>query len=716
MMNDNDVSTHNPVAWKISWQTILILLWITGTVGFLAYMSVLWLQLHSNIKKHGKKPPKHVLALVEACKTDLGIKAGIEVSIQGWLNSPALCASLKPKLLIPASMLDKMDRQQLEFGIRHELTHYRRRDHLTHLLLALLRCVYWFNPVVWLAFRQIKTDMETACDVSVTARLENKDRTRYIHTMIDLSGDMGAQYILGMGLNNERKSMEKRVKGIFMKKRTKPSVRMVAVLLACVMTMVCFTTACQPTPENEIVGNKGEEYIQSMISGNDDSSSNSKLSYSAPESLDYSLDNQIEGVRTLVKVNADIMLPENSLPIVSVSPSDISYETVKNLLDLIQNGRLLYDMDTCAKVTFKSDVQRKIDRYQYELSMVKGDDESASFYREKLAELYVELEKAPTTVEEANEMLASGKIVSNVIRNTGSSGNPEEGESINNTRIEPFELTKDNYNAKFYNIIFGMGTDSPATLTLNTQYNSELPQIIEYQNTSLSSVVNIVNNLDIMTDFTLSADEAIKMAEPIANALSQNLSLFKVNAVVTSTKEGFAMPYGYNLIYTQNYNGVPANYASPHSKYLNASEEESQYNKEYPQEYLSIVIGVDGIYSITYSAPQTITKIESSKAQIKPFDEIKEIFNQHIVLAKNDYDTYISIDKVQLGLMRIAKPNSKDYLVIPVWDFYGNSIGATGNESHTDDEYWGMMANNPDRSFLTINAVDGSIINRNLGY
>jgi hypothetical protein len=66
--------------------------------------------------------------------------------------------------------------------------------------------------------------------------------------------------------------------------------------------------------------------------------------------------------------------------------------------------------------------------------------------------------------------------------------------------------------------------------------------------------------------------------------------------------------------------------------------------------------------------------------------------------------------------MRIAKPNSKDYLVIPVWDFYGNSIGATGNESHTDDEYWGMMANNPDRSFLTINAVDGSIINRNLGY
>lgn len=253
------------MTWKMNWQTLLVLLWATGALGFLIYMTVLWLQLHRNIKRHGIRPPGYVLKLVDACKKDLGIKADIEVSIQGWLNTPALCASLKPKLLLPESMLDKMDRQQLEFGIRHELTHYRRKDHLTHLLLALLRCVYWFNPVVWLAARQIKTDMETACDARVTSRLENKDQTLYIRTMIDLSGDIEGQYILGMGLGNERRSMEKRVRGIFMKKRTGHGARMVAMLLAGILLVACFTTACQPTPDKPIIVNKNGGEMEEKI-------------------------------------------------------------------------------------------------------------------------------------------------------------------------------------------------------------------------------------------------------------------------------------------------------------------------------------------------------------------------------------------------------------------------------------------------------------------
>ncbi|HWS29794.1 MAG TPA: DUF6034 family protein [Clostridia bacterium] len=473
---------------------------------------------------------------------------------------------------------------------------------------------------------------------------------------------------------------------------------------------------CQPTPEDEIVGNKGEDYIQSMIDDNADSSPYNKLNYSAPESLEYSLDNQIGDVRTLVRVNADVILAENALPIISVSPCDISYGMVKDFLAIIQNGRLLYDMDTCAIVSFKSDVQRQIDKYEFELSMVAADDdESADFYREQLAKLYAELAQAPATVEEANEMLASGQIASNVQGSSDSFSLPGEGETISNSKIEPFELTDGNYSSKYYKIVLGMGTDHPATLFLNTRYNAELPQTIEYARTDVSPV-DVVNDLAIMADFTLSVDDALKISEPIAEALDQDLTLFTVCAVVALADDGSTIPYGYSMVFTRKYNGVLANYVDPSNGYLNSSEEESWYNKNYPQESLKVVVDTSGICSVVYSAPQTVTKVESANAQVKSFDEIQEIFNQHIVLTKNDYDTYILIDKVQLGLMRIAKPNSNEFLIIPVWDFYGNSIGATGSESHTDDEYWGMMANYPDRSFLTINAIDGSIIDRSTGY
>ena len=347
-MDDNDVDVSKPVSWKMSWQMVLVLFWITGVLGFLIYMTVLWLQLHRNIKRHGIRPPGYVVVLVEACKKDLGIKADIEVLIQGGLNTPALCASLKPKLLIPASMLDKMDRQQIEFGIRHELTHYRRKDHLTHLLLVFLRCVYWFNPVVWLAFRQIKTDMETACDANVTSRLENKYRTRYIRTMIDLSGDIGGQYILGMGLGNERRSMEKRVRGMFMKKKTKSSVRMVTVLLACVMAMVCFTTACQPTPKEDVV--VGKDGLSDLIQSTPGTSSGVSPSGTSAQANDalytklgapkhWNLETTALADKLNITADVDIELPGVSqLPAATASLREFTQEDLDKIVEVLGAG------------------------------------------------------------------------------------------------------------------------------------------------------------------------------------------------------------------------------------------------------------------------------------------------------------------------------------------------------------------------------------------
>lgn len=703
----------------IPWWNMLAMVWMAGIAATLVFSIRKAVLFKRKLKFCNTVADKEVFEFIQVSKKEIGLKKSIAVLECDFIHAPAVFGYFRPCILIPSRFINEMDRDSLNAILLHEIYHIHCHDILKNYIWLAAKALHWFNPFVWLAYKRFEDDVELRRDQKAAHMLEADGSFVYSKSLLEaarFSRQMTYMPSSAAALFENKCKLKQRIFRLIKPQRKTKSAAFISAMLAVLMVFACFTTACQPTPETPAVIGKGDDYIQSMINGNDDSSSYSKLSYSAPESLDYSLDNQIEGVRTLVKVNADIILPENSLPIVSVRPSDISYETVKNLLDLIQNGRLLYDMDTCAMITFKSDVQRKIDRYEHELSMVEGNGESASFYREKLAELYVELEKAPTTVEEANEMLALGKIVSNVMRNTGSPSNPEEGELINNTKIEPFELTKDNYNAKFYNIVFGMGTDDPARLTLNTQYNSEMPQIIEYEKTNVSSVIDIVNDMEVMKGFTLSIDKAIKMAEPVINSLNQDLTLFNISAAVKITDAGY-IPYGYNLIFTRNYNGVSANYASPHSEYLNASEEdESQYSKEYPQESLTIVVSTNGIDSIEYNSPQTITNIESSNVGIKSFEEIQEIFNQYIVLTKNDYDTYIFIDKVQLGLMRIDKPNSSDYLVIPVWDFYGYSIGATGSESYSDEEYWNMLPNYHERSFLTISAIDGSIIDRERGY
>lgn len=101
-----------------------------------------------------------------------------------------------------------------------------------------------------------------------------------------------------------------------------------------------------------------------------------------------------------------------------------------------------------------------------------------------------------------------------------------------------------------------------------------------------------------------------------------------------------------------------------------------------------------------------------------PFEKIREIFDKHIVLNGflEEEAIIINIDNIQLGMMRIDIPNSDEYLAIPVWDFYGGYIVKNPQDTdgmnteelvYTDYNYV---------SFITINALNGGIIDRNTGY
>lgn len=95
--------------------------------------------------------------------------------------------SLRPGLSLPASLRLKRGSQGMSGGLMHptvvlplevtgsdaapillhEIQHIRAHDLWLMTLYRLLRCVYWFNPVVWLCFRQAFFDSEGACDQRV---------------------------------------------------------------------------------------------------------------------------------------------------------------------------------------------------------------------------------------------------------------------------------------------------------------------------------------------------------------------------------------------------------------------------------------------------------------------------------------------------------------------------------------------------------------------
>jgi TonB family protein len=71
-----------------------------------------------------------------------------------------------PSILLPAGAEAWSD-ERARIVLRHELEHIRRGDWIVQLLGETLRAVYWFNPLMWLACRQLRRESEHACDDAV---------------------------------------------------------------------------------------------------------------------------------------------------------------------------------------------------------------------------------------------------------------------------------------------------------------------------------------------------------------------------------------------------------------------------------------------------------------------------------------------------------------------------------------------------------------------
>ena len=124
----------------------------------------------------------------------------------------------------------------------------------------------------------------------------------------------------------------------------------------------------------------------------------------------------------------------------------------------------------------------------------------------------------------------------------------------------------------------------------------------------------------------------------------------------------------------------------------------------------------EGIRSMSWVSPLTVTRMVNGNSQLLPFSEIREVFEKMILITsakkaeKYGYETSdIEIDRVTLSLQRIAKQNSiEEGFLIPVWNFYGRLTGTWGGGANMKLEY--------DHSVISINAIDGSVIDTEKGY
>ena len=254
---DTDVapSQHVNPTKSTDWYSIVFVVWLLGAIGFLGWLIFVKLRYYESLQHLMAGGPREVYELYDRCCKELCVKP-LPLWIVNKSMSPGIAFFGEPVLLVPLSLCN--DESRLRFALLHELTHKKRGDHYMTLLLNILRAVYWFDPVVHFAFSELRSDMESACDSDVLAYIGHEQKRGYLTVILDMFS-YDTEPILGMSQIRSKRMAKRRMKGAFMKSRTSPAFRAITLCIALIMSLCCFTTACQSAPEKDTPGMAAEQ-------------------------------------------------------------------------------------------------------------------------------------------------------------------------------------------------------------------------------------------------------------------------------------------------------------------------------------------------------------------------------------------------------------------------------------------------------------------------
>ena len=462
-------------------------------------------------------------------------------------------------------------------------------------------------------------------------------------------------------------------------------------LISLLIVLICLT-ACQQSPEEDIVVNKNDGVFESIAGqANTDTAGGTQEEISVSHFESFKND---EGDITIT-MDLEARVPQAPMPIVRVKPHEITSEEVQHWAEVLFEGSTAYEQ---TDVMTKSEVEEYILNLRQKLSdkdaLVReyGSEADAQsmieYYENQLSAYEQAWETAPETYEQKKcdwTFHTTDYYMS-------------DAQNI-------WDSTYDDYSSYIKSLEIRAETralsEGRAVLYATNRNESD------YSMNRMDFYYTDAENLPA-TQKTGTVEDAISMADQLLKELNlENWKLWSHFDSSTETENRF------QLKYTLSYGDWDV-IRSPEIDL----KSEDLYASNYGYSELDVGIQNGKIASVSMASPLDVVNVENENVSTIDFERACELLKNHLQSSctrsscidsmdpnYDSYDLALEIKQVHRGLFRIREKDSGEYLLVPVWSFSCSLI--------VDGSDWSGELD-VDRFF--INAVDGSIINTNLGY
>jgi beta-lactamase regulating signal transducer with metallopeptidase domain len=244
-------TNHDLSFWEMLW-IALIGIWLLGMAVLLAKLIVDLISLA--VTSHAGEPaPESLDDLIETTRLRAGCRQQVRIRYCDRIGSPLIWGLFRPTVLLPSSARD-WSRERLEVVLLHELLHAARFDHTMMVASQLVKCVYWTNPLAWIAVHRHSVERELSCDERVVGC--GNDRIVYAEELVAITRDLRREVRYASVAMTQQYGLKTRVKSLLtehlsLRNLNRPLAQaLVAVALLLTFSVATASIIRKPDPES----------------------------------------------------------------------------------------------------------------------------------------------------------------------------------------------------------------------------------------------------------------------------------------------------------------------------------------------------------------------------------------------------------------------------------------------------------------------------------
>ena len=504
--------------------------------------------------------------------------------------------------------------------------------------------------------------------------------------------------------------------------------------------ILLFAAACQAAPAGNVTSTSSNERLLETAAQITNSAASAsallreRLGADEHVTLQFSDEKNTE----TAEVDADVIIPDaTKLSIVEVSRSKLTQELADRVVSALVKGQLYAYDQQAERLTWRSRVEKHIaalDALVAEAGGSKGAEWMAIMQSER--DYWTEALANSTEDSVPITSRLTHASWSNVETGSGYIMHDEDylqlvGMAQSQAGCETLSIRKGTDES----VIFCYVREPNECVSPGAQigdYKSEEELILEEK----KDQENPTGAIRLADEATIPQIQTTKaQALAIGNELMQTLGVSNVSCVAAdqcwggsfdadasgvrglpTAAYGVTNPFRcvWRLRYTRTFNGFSTTYDRTQCTPYIDPEDDKEVLPAADYESIAVYVDDTGIVGFRWAAPQDIINVAVEDASVLSFDEMMKVFTGTFLVANqwsNSSATLVfRISKICLGYTRVREEGVYDKgFLVPAWDFYGEVVYDPDGEM---PEYRFMY----DESMFTINAIDGSLIDRQQGY